>query len=287
MPARHHALGHLAAHQEAAEAGHLPHLEEHARGGVADREIDVGADIVDRDLDGSDLALNRVDQRRDLFLLAGVAAEGARLAARGLDLADQGCELVGVPARHAGDIALAREAPRDRSAGRIARADHQSRLVHHCLRALDKVRFWPRDHKSGRGRETHAHDRVLLRLWQPRVLSRLHAAARASPQRTGAKLVYRPMLLGGVFKATGNQSPVTIPAKGAWMNGRPETLRRALRRAVTRTIRISRSTRSPLMRGAIAAEMEGRLVPYSDAIFRAMWVDQRNMERPGCDRRAC
>ena len=35
-----------------------------------------------------------------------------------------------------------------------------------------------------------------------------------------------------------------------------------------------------LMRGAIAAENEGRLVPYSDAMFRAMWVDQRNMEDP-------
>src|ERR1041385_624740 len=36
-------------------------------------------------------------------------------------------------------------------------------------------------------------------------------------QRTGATIVYRPMLLGGVFKATGNQSPINIPAKGAWM----------------------------------------------------------------------
>ncbi|MBW2244613.1 MAG: DsbA family protein, partial [Deltaproteobacteria bacterium] len=26
-------------------------------------------------------------------------------------------------------------------------------------------------------------------------------------ERTGCELVYRPMLLGGVFKATGNQSP--------------------------------------------------------------------------------
>jgi 2-hydroxychromene-2-carboxylate isomerase len=34
----------------------------------------------------------------------------------------------------------------------------------------------------------------------------------------GATLVWRPMLLGGVFKATGNASPVTLPAKGRWMN---------------------------------------------------------------------
>jgi 2-hydroxychromene-2-carboxylate isomerase len=30
--------------------------------------------------------------------------------------------------------------------------------------------------------------------------------------------VWHPMLLGGVFKATGNASPVTVPAKGAWMH---------------------------------------------------------------------
>ena len=35
--------------------------------------------------------------------------------------------------------------------------------------------------------------------------------------RTGVAFELVPMLLGGVFKATGNASPVTIPAKGAWM----------------------------------------------------------------------
>ena len=34
-------------------------------------------------------------------------------------------------------------------------------------------------------------------------------------EQAGAKIVWRPMLLGGVFKATGNQSPVMIPAKVA------------------------------------------------------------------------
>ena len=33
----------------------------------------------------------------------------------------------------------------------------------------------------------------------------------------GAAIRWRPMLLGGVFKATGNSSPVTIPAKGRWL----------------------------------------------------------------------
>ena len=47
LPARHHALRHLTAHRRAANASHLPHLEEHARGRLAGvREIDVGADVV-------------------------------------------------------------------------------------------------------------------------------------------------------------------------------------------------------------------------------------------------
>ncbi len=33
----------------------------------------------------------------------------------------------------------------------------------------------------------------------------------------GAAIRWRPMLLGGVFKATGNSSPVMIPAKGRWL----------------------------------------------------------------------
>ena len=32
----------------------------------------------------------------------------------------------------------------------------------------------------------------------------------------GAQIVWRPMLLGGVFKATGNHSPAEIAPKSAW-----------------------------------------------------------------------
>ena len=39
----------------------------------------------------------------------------------------------------------------------------------------------------------------------------------ALAQRTGAELIYRPILLGGIFKATGNSSPISIPAKGKYM----------------------------------------------------------------------
>ena len=98
-------------------------------------------------------------------------------------------------------------------------------------------------------------------------------------QRSGATILYRPMLLGGVFKATGNQSPITIPAKGAWMMS--DLARFAKRYGVPYVLNPHFPINTlNLMRGAIAAEQEGRLVPYSDTIFRAIWVDQKRMEDP-------
>jgi 2-hydroxychromene-2-carboxylate isomerase len=36
-------------------------------------------------------------------------------------------------------------------------------------------------------------------------------------EQTDSQLIYIPILLGGVFKATGNASPAAIPAKGRYM----------------------------------------------------------------------
>ena len=36
-------------------------------------------------------------------------------------------------------------------------------------------------------------------------------------RQAGAQLVYKPMLLGGVFQAPGNTSPASIPPKGRYM----------------------------------------------------------------------
>ena len=60
--------------------------------------------------------------------------------------------------------------------------------------------------------------RVLFRLRQPDRLPRLDAAA-GDRRRDRRAIVWRPMLLGGVFKAAGNQSPVMVPPKGRWMGG--------------------------------------------------------------------
>jgi 2-hydroxychromene-2-carboxylate isomerase len=98
---------------------------------------------------------------------------------------------------------------------------------------------------------------------------------------TGATLQYKPMLLGGVFQATGNQSPMAIPAKGRYVHMDLE------RYAQRSRIPFSHNPFFPintlmLMRGATALQMRDPqdLVAYVDAIYRAIWVDGKNMNDP-------
>jgi 2-hydroxychromene-2-carboxylate isomerase len=95
---------------------------------------------------------------------------------------------------------------------------------------------------------------------------------------TGAPVRYMPMLLGGVFKATGNQSPVMVPAKGRWMGS--DLTRFARRYGVPFTFNphfpINTLT---LMRGAVGLQLRQpeRFMPYVEAMFRAMWVEPVNL----------
>ena len=95
---------------------------------------------------------------------------------------------------------------------------------------------------------------------------------------TGAAIDWRPMLLGGVFKATGNASPATVPAKSRWMNA--DMQRWARRHGVTLRFNphfpINTLT---LMRGATALQMHrpAEFHRYVDAIERAMWESPRNL----------
>jgi 2-hydroxychromene-2-carboxylate isomerase len=93
-------------------------------------------------------------------------------------------------------------------------------------------------------------------------------------------LVFRPMLLGGVFKATENASPVTIPAKGRYMM--EQDLPRFARRY---DVPLNPNPWFPintlaLMRGAIAASDMGVFDRYLPAVFQAMWVDAKNLNLP-------
>lgn len=95
---------------------------------------------------------------------------------------------------------------------------------------------------------------------------------------TGAALVCQPMLLGGVFKATGNASPVSVPAKGRWMG--QDMARWAQRWGVPFVFNphfpINTLT---LMRGAVALQMRRPelLIRYMDAVFNALWVQGRDL----------
>jgi len=98
---------------------------------------------------------------------------------------------------------------------------------------------------------------------------------------TGAAVQYVPMLLGGVFKASGNQSPITIPAKGRWLF---QDLARFARRygvpfAFNPHFPINTLT---LMRGAAGLQMRqpDTFMRYVDLVFRALWVEPVNLGDP-------
>ena len=98
---------------------------------------------------------------------------------------------------------------------------------------------------------------------------------------TGAALVYKPMLLGGVFQATGNHSPTEIEPKGPYMM--TDLKRFASRYGVP----FVQNPNFPintllLMRGATALQMHepSRFADYLAAIWQAIWVDAKNMNDP-------
>jgi 2-hydroxychromene-2-carboxylate isomerase len=102
--------------------------------------------------------------------------------------------------------------------------------------------------------------------------------------RSGANFVYVPALLGGIFKATGNQSPAQayagIPSKLAYEG--KETQRFVRRHGLAA---FARNPNFPvntlqIMRGAIAAQQLGIFEAYVEAVFRAMWEQGLKMDDP-------
>lgn len=114
-----------------------------------------------------------------------------------------------------------------------------------------------------------------------------YLAHRVLPQveeRIGLRFQYVPVLLGGLFKLTNNQAPsiafAGIPAKLAYEH-------REIERFIARH-GLTRFRLNPyfpvntlmLMRGAVAAEMQGVFVPYVEAMFRGMWEDGLKLDDP-------
>jgi 2-hydroxychromene-2-carboxylate isomerase len=111
-----------------------------------------------------------------------------------------------------------------------------------------------------------------------------HRVIPAIERRTGVRFHYIPVLIGGVFKATNNVSPMVsldgIKNKAEYQQLETE---RFLRKH-----RIDNYRRNPffpintlqLMRGAIAAEKQGVAAEYIDAVYRTMWEDGLDMGQP-------
>ncbi len=98
-----------------------------------------------------------------------------------------------------------------------------------------------------------------------------------------AKLVWQPVLLGGVFKATNNQSPMTAFAS---VSGKLAYQNHEIERFIARhDIPYARNPHFPvntiaMMRGAIFAHGKRWQAAYTDAMFNAMWRFGERMDDP-------
>jgi len=100
-------------------------------------------------------------------------------------------------------------------------------------------------------------------------------------RETRTEIEYRPFLLGGVFQATGNRSPMEVPAKGQYLQD--DLQRFAARYGVP----FRHNPHFPintltLMRMVLGLQLRDpeRMVPFVDAVYRAIWVDGKNMNDP-------
>ena len=103
-------------------------------------------------------------------------------------------------------------------------------------------------------------------------------------QRTGAKFQYVPVLLGGVYKLTGNRSPAESLAG---VKNKPDYERLEAARFIKRH-GITRFRPNPffpvntltIMRGAIAAQKLDLFERYVDEIYRHMWSEPKKLDDP-------
>ncbi len=98
----------------------------------------------------------------------------------------------------------------------------------------------------------------------------------AIAKRAGATLDRKPMLLGGVFKATGNASPMAIQQKSKWSAFDMPMWAHHYGVPFKPNPFFPVNTLA-LMRGAAAAQIDGVFERYHPAVFKAMWVDGVNL----------
>ena len=99
--------------------------------------------------------------------------------------------------------------------------------------------------------------------------------------QTDSQLIYIPMLLGGVFKATGNASPAMIPAKGRYM------FQDLDRYAERYGVPLKFNPHFPintlmLMRAVTGMQLRHpeRFQAFIDCLFHALWVEGLSLDDP-------
>jgi 2-hydroxychromene-2-carboxylate isomerase len=98
---------------------------------------------------------------------------------------------------------------------------------------------------------------------------------------TGATPVYLPMLLGAVFKATGNVSPVSVPSKGKYI------FVDFKRFADSYGVELNNNPFFPIITTTLMRMLTGlqmrsddRMYEFMDVIYKAIWVDALNLNDP-------
>jgi len=98
-------------------------------------------------------------------------------------------------------------------------------------------------------------------------------------EKYNAEIEYKGVLLGGVFKATGNTSPVLVPAKARYMNS--DLARFSKRYDIELNINPFFPINTlPLMRGYYAAKELGLAEKYLQEGFDRMWKHKANFSKP-------
>lgn len=92
----------------------------------------------------------------------------------------------------------------------------------------------------------------------------------------GADLVFKPMVLGFVFKATGNSMPAAVPAKAAYM---VHDVRRWVRHygLPFRMPSVFPVNTIRALRAAVVALEEGTFTAYHHAVMAAYWANDQDI----------
>ena len=92
----------------------------------------------------------------------------------------------------------------------------------------------------------------------------------------GAQIELKPVLLGGIFKATGNQPPATVQKKGEYMFKDIQRWSKKLNVSFKMNPYFPILT-VPHMRGAILAQKKNILEDYMQSMFDSMWLKGLNL----------